>query len=186
MNIISPEEAKNWESQQRKKAKESGNYRLELDRDPNNPDDYAHLGGRDAFQQRLKDVEWLNTPGGKLGEIYRGEWNNWVDQFLPVDRKLMDLAGKQTDNRLAESNAKYGTQFAFNRAREADEMSRRGLGTSLSSEESQYLNRNSSLAEAAATAKNINQTRLHTADRDKAIMSGGLTGGLRDLTNKTG
>lgn len=122
------------------------------------------------------------SASNQLGQIYREEWENWMNQFLPVDRKLMSLARSQGDNLLAESDARRGTQIGFANARAAGEMSRRGLGVSLSNEEGQYLNRKSGLAEVAATAKNVNQSRLHAADRDKAIMSGGLSGGLRDVT----
>jgi hypothetical protein len=126
------------------------------------------------------------NPGGTLGDIYRSEWNNWIDQFLPVDRKLMDMARSNSDNRSAEELANWNTRTAFQTARRSDEMSRRGLGTSLTEDESRYLNNKSRLSEVAAIASNVNNTRLHTADRDRAIMSGGLTGGLRNLTEQTG
>lgn len=126
------------------------------------------------------------NPGGSLGDIYRAEWNNWIDQFLPVDRKLMDLARGNSDNRSAEEAANWNTRTAFKTARQSDEMARRGLGTSLSADEKSYIDNKSRLSEVAAIASNVNNTRLHTADRDRAIMSGGLTSGLRNLTEQTG
>ena len=126
------------------------------------------------------------NPAGALGDIYRSEFENWMNQFLPVDRKLMDMARSNSDNRSAEELANWNTRTAFQTARQSDEMARRGLGTSLAPDESSYLNNKSRLSEVAAIASNVNNTRLHTADRDRAIMSGGLTGGLRNLTEQTG
>jgi hypothetical protein len=99
---------------------------------------------------------------------------------------LMDMARSNSDNRSAEELANWNTRTAFQTARHSDEMSRRGLGTSLTEDESTYLNNKSRLSEVAAIASNVNNTRLHTADRDRAIMSGGLTSGLRNLTEQTG
>lgn len=128
----------------------------------------------------------LGSASTQLGEIYRAEWENWMNQFLPNDRKLMNLATSETDNIAAENTARQATQSSFAAARQSDELSRRGLGTALDADESNYLNRSSKLAEAAALTSNINNTRLHAADRDKAIMSGGMVGGLRNLTDQTG
>lgn len=126
------------------------------------------------------------TASSQLGEIYRAEWENWMNQFLPVDRKLMELANSDQDNIMAESDAISVTRTGFENARKSDELARRGLGVNLQADEKAYLDKKSGLAEAAALATNVNNTRLHAADRDRQIMSGGLTGGLRDLTNVTG
>lgn len=139
-------------------------------------------GGIIPYEEKKKQ-EKAATSGAAdtVGRIHREEFDNWMDQFLPVDRKLMDMASTNTNNLQEEQAARDHTQASFSMARKADNLNRAGLGVALAPDEQQYIDGRSQRAEAAATARNVNNTRIHADDRDKAIMSGGMTGGLRDL-----
>lgn len=133
-----------------------------------------------AGQSRSNGGGGSTEASERLGAIYRDMWENWKDNYLPRERQLMDLALSDEDNIKAEEMARESTGASFDAAALGEQNSLRSLGLQLSPEEMAYRDKTRQLNRMGATVDNVNQARLHAADRDRNILSGDMTGSLRD------
>lgn len=112
--------------------------------------------------------------GKTMANIYRAEWEDYQNRFMPYERKLKETIGNQDEAARLEGMVRNNVNRSFGLA-DAQFAERFGqFGTGPSAIQQHVQNKTSALARAAAMADGVNSLRDHLADRDNAVLAGGL------------
>lgn len=112
----------------------------------------------------------------QLGQIYRDQWSDYKTRFLPIKNQLYDMATGSADNIKAEQDAAKAATTGIDSAMGTLGRNRSRLGQTLTPDESTDETRRSSGLAMAAKVGAVNRARLHSQDRDMAILNGASLG----------
>lgn len=115
-----------------------------------------------------------------LANLYRSEWNEYLRLFPKYDKLMVELGMGTEDNEQAIARARESADDAFESSRGTYQrnMSRYRINEEPDEKAARERQESRNLMSARATAGN--QARIHTRDRDTALLGGNLSVGLQD------
>lgn len=112
-----------------------------------------------------------STPvGDAYAALTRDQWNTYVQNFIPIENKLIQYATDPTVVSSAMANAGAGVSAAFDSQQASTDRRLRGLGVSLDADEQRAANRSFGLAKSLADVGAQNTARDVTEQRQASIL----------------
>lgn len=109
-----------------------------------------------------------------FGSIARDQWDDYKARFQPVQMELSRMTnGATLPQALGDATKSVNTAFDTQRQSNALALSRRGVKPT--AEQQGVMARSMDASKASALGAAQNSARMHTFDRDRAVMSGGLS-----------
>jgi len=115
----------------------------------------------------------MGVASDTLASISRAQWEDYKARYLPLESQLMAGYKNPWEQQSAINESVSLSQGAFDAATATKqrELSRMGIGSG----NLQGLQRRQEIDKTAATVDAMNTARQHIVDRDKMLLSGGLT-----------
>lgn len=131
-------------------------------------------------------VNFNGSAENTLAQIYRAEWQDYLDRFAPYEDKLIDYAMNPGEVTEAVDRAGENVDQGFMNAQGNLNRDRSRYGLSLNGREAANEERNTAIDKTAAKLAARNSTRLHVQDQQERVMSGGSAVGLREQIGSGG
>lgn len=107
--------------------------------------------------------------------IIRDQWADYKNTFAPYEEQLIALSTGNADNAQSEQRAAGAVENSFNSSLGTLARDRSRLGVSIGSDQAADEKRLGATLKTASLVGATNKARLHAQDRDKAVLTGGLS-----------
>lgn len=105
----------------------------------------------------------------KFAQLTRDQWDQWVNQFLPIEKTLIDYASDVTMPGQEATKAIGNVQAAFGQQSRASDLSMKTAGIQLNPDEQRALDRDRQISQSLAEVSAANSARQLTVDRQRSI-----------------
>lgn len=120
----------------------------------------------------------------QYARLTRELWTNYVQNFIPIEDKLIEYATSPETVTNAVSRAREGVASSFEAQKGTTQRRLMGLGVNLDPDEQQSFERSSAISNSLADVNVANQTARQTRQRQQSILGnpaptlgmGGLNG----------
>lgn len=137
-----------------------------------------------AAQGKAPVADWIKNVSGLGGrsasdtfaQITRDQWADYKNTFAPYENQLIALSTGDADNLQSEQRAAGAVENSFNSSLGTLARDRSRLGVSIGSDQAADEKRLGATLKTASLVGGTNKARLHAQDRDKAVLTGGLSG----------
>jgi len=124
------------------------------------------------------------SPDGLIGgsardtqaELYRQQFDDYVARFGDKEQELVDSYGNVSLRNAQIATAKNYSRQGFDNAEKAEEITRSRYGVSRNQQEQRDHDRRFNQARGLAEVDIANRTRQHMVDRDRQMLTTGMSG----------
>lgn len=118
----------------------------------------------------------MGTAANTFAALTRQQWQDYVATYVPIENKLIEYATDSTQPAKAMAEASENVTNAFSAQQSDFARQMKGLGTTLTADETAAQTRAAGLSKSLADVQAQNQAQAATKELQYGLLSGGSSG----------